>query len=89
MIASRIFVALGAVALAASLAAAGPRCSPFRGRDHGCKNEIGACVADCRTTGGTLRERRQCRNACRHDIPRNCRATDGASCASPSGAFVG
>jgi hypothetical protein len=89
MIAKKLLVALGTLALMANLAAAAPKCSPFRGRDHGCKNEIGACVAGCKATGGTLKERRQCRTTCRKDIPRNCRATDGASCASPSGAFVG
>ena len=89
MIVKKLLIALGTLALAADLAAAAPKCSPFRGRNHGCKNEIGACVAGCRATGGTLKQRRQCKNKCRRDIPRNCRATGGAACASPSGAFVG
>jgi hypothetical protein len=89
MIARKMVAALGALALTVGVAAAAPRCSPFRGLNHGCKNEIAACIADCRIAGGTLQEHRHCRNQCRHEIPRNCRATAGASCASPSGAFVG
>jgi len=85
---SRTFIALGAIVLAAGLAAAAPKCSLFRGGAHGCKNEIHACVVSCRDAS-TTKERNRCRTACRREIPKPCRSTGGASCASPSGAFVG
>ncbi len=85
---SRTFIALGAVVLAAGLATAAPKCSPFRGGARGCKNEIRACVVTCRDAG-TARERVRCRAACRRQIPKTCRSANGTTCASPSGAFIG
>jgi hypothetical protein len=84
----RTFIALGAVVLAAGLATAAPKCSPFRGAARGCKNEIRACVVSCRDTG-TAKECRRCRAMCRREIPKTCQSTAGTLCASPSGAFVG
>jgi hypothetical protein len=86
-IASGLMLALALAFAAPGFAA--PKCSPLRSGAKGCKNEIKACVAAQCASITNGKQRRKCKKiTCKKDLVNACKDANGATCASPSGAFV-
>jgi hypothetical protein len=91
MIGKKLLLGLAAATLAAGLAVpamgAKAKCAPGKTGPKGCKNEIAACVAaNCAEL--TKKAKAKCKRDCKRSVKLACRDSQGAYCASPSGAFV-